>query len=83
MSQVHQRLFHVSARKDAKFYERSSDCVEDVKDGAKLLIGGTTVYCEWENLMDWTLRKVWCKMGLSFSMRCIDVLTSYNNLIPE
>ena len=33
----------MSARKDAKFYERSSDCVEDVKDGAKVLIGGTVV----------------------------------------
>ena len=35
----------MSARKDAKFYERSSDCVEDVKDGAKVLIGGTVVVC--------------------------------------
>ena len=41
--QVHQRLFHVSSQRDAKFYEKSLDCVYDIKDGAKLLVGGESV----------------------------------------
>ena len=40
--QVHQRLLHVSIQQDAKFYKKSTDCVQDIKDGVnlKVLIGG-------------------------------------------
>ena len=33
----------MSSRRDAKFYERSLDCVHDIKDGAKLLVGGESI----------------------------------------
>ena len=37
---VLQRAISVSARRDAEFYNSSSEVVKDVFDGAKLLVGG-------------------------------------------
>ena len=47
-----QRSISVSSQRDVQFYERSADCLADVSDGSKLLVGGFGLCGIPENLIN-------------------------------